>query len=466
MDELLPNLSKKAKQPLYIQLYNYIKKEILAGRIKSKEKLPSKRKLSQHLGISLNTVQAAYDQLCAEGFIERKPRQGLFVTLMEEDLSPYQMNEPKMEVIKVHEQTTIDFNSGKVDTAHFPFTLWRQLTVQSLYREQGNLFYNGDPQGEPYLRQEIAKYLFASRGVICSPDQIVIGAGTQLLIGLLCLIIGRNFTFAIENPGFHRIRTVLQDQGVNTAFIPLDYNGIDVHLLSNTDAHVAYVTPSHQFPYGMVMPISRRIELLKWAEERDAYIVEDDYDGEYRYKGKPIPSLQGLDAREHVIYLGSFSKSLIPSLRISYMVLPPALLNKYQERFMIYKQTVSRLHQDTLFQFMKEGHWERHLNRMRTLYRKKHHVLLLSINKYMKRHVKIIGEHAGLHIVLEVNNRMSEKELIESAIYVGVKIYPLSIYYTDVEKELLPKVILGFGGLSESEIEKGIQLIAEAWNIL
>ncbi|RTR34037.1 PLP-dependent aminotransferase family protein [Robertmurraya yapensis] len=467
MIELTPILDSKNRSPLYMQLADYIKTEIIAGRIKTHEKLPSKRHLSNHLRLSLNTIQASYDQLCAEGYVESKPRKGLFVTTLNQDLiiNQQQVKQFESKPNRAQENIKIDFNSGKVDLEHFPYSIWRKLTVQSLYEDQGELFNIGNPQGEENLREQIAAYLYASRGVKCDAEQIIIGAGTQVLIGLMSLIIGKEHTYALENPGFHRTRIVLQDIGVRTIPISLDGEGIDIRQLKKSDANVVYVTPSHQFPNGMIMPISRRMELLKWAEERNGYIIEDDYDGEYRYKGKPIPSMQGLSANESVIYLGTFSKSLIPSFRISYMVLPTPLLKKYQEHFTIYKQTVSRIHQDTLYRFMKDGYWQTHLNKMRTLYRKKQSALMLAIEQYLRGNVTIIGEKSGLHIVLEVKNNLGEEELIERAKNVGVKIYPLSIYYHGKSDEVGSRVLLGFGGLTESEIDAGIKLLKDAWEL-
>ncbi|MDR7075842.1 GntR family transcriptional regulator/MocR family aminotransferase [Neobacillus niacini] len=467
MIELTPVLDNKNGKPLYIQLANYIKQEILSGRIKPKEKLPSKRNLSNYLGLSLNTIQSSYEQLCAEGYVESKPRKGLFVTTFDNDLIINQRGLEKLEskTQKVQVNAKIDFNSGKVDLERFPFAVWRKLTIQSLYADQGELFYNGNPQGEHLLREQIAAHLYASRGVRCSAEQIIIGAGTQVLIGLLCMLIGKEHIYALENPGFHRTRITLQDLGVHTIHIPLDEDGLNINQLKNTNANVVYVTPSHQFPYGMIMPISRRMDLLKWAEEKKGYIIEDDYDGEYRYKGKPIPSLQGLSTKESVVYLGTFSKSLIPSLRISYMVLPSPLMKKYQEHFTIYKQTVSRVHQDTLYRFMKDGLWQSHLNKMRTLYRLKHSTLMLAINKYFGQNVTIIGEKSGLHIVLEVKNNMEEEELINTALNVGVKVYPLSIYYNGATESVGSRILLGFGGLTETEINTGIKLLKEAWKL-
>lgn len=467
MIELTPILDKESNTPLYIQLAEFIRREILAGRIKPKEKLPSKRNLAKHLGLSLNTVQGAYDQICAEGYAESRPRSGLFVKNLDHDLFQDRVSyqESVQHSTDVKEDMLMDFNSGKIDTEHFPYKAWRKLAVQSLFEDSGELFHMGHPQGEPELRRQIVKHIYASRGVRCSADQIVIGAGTQVLIGLLCLLIGREQIYAIEEPGFYRTRTVLEDLGVQVAPIPLEEDGINLKVLNQTHAHAVYVTPSHQFPLGMVMPISLRMGLLNWAEEKGSYIIEDDYDGEYRYKGKPIPSLQGLDRNGKVIYLGTFSKALIPSIRISYLVLPLSLIKKYREHYSIYKQTVSRFHQDTLYRFMKEGLWQRHLNKMRTLYRKKQHVLLAAIQSNFGDKVRVIGEHSGLHIVLEVNSRMEETELIQKAMNAGVKVYPLSIHFNEPIERREPKILLGFGALSEQEIEKGVMLLKEAWGL-
>jgi len=467
MIEITPVLDSKNGKALYIQLADYIKQEIISGRIKPKEKLPSKRNLANYLGLSLNTIQSAYEQLSAEGYVESKPRKGLFVATFDNDFIFQQKSLEKLETKtkKVQVNAEIDFNSGKIDLEHFPYAIWRKLTVQSLYEDQGELFYNGNPQGEELLREQIAAHIYASRGVRCSAEQIIIGAGTQVLIGLLCMIIGKDHLYALENPGFHRTKVTFQDFGVHTVPISLDEDGLNINELKNSAAQVVYVTPSHQFPYGMIMPVSRRMELLKWAEEKNGYIMEDDYDGEYRYKGKPIPSLQGLSTKERVVYLGTFSKSLIPSIRISYMVLPSPLMRKYLEHFTIYKQTVSRIHQDTLSRFMKEGFWQSHLNKMRTLYRKKHSTLMSAINQYFGQNVTIIGEKSGLHIVLEVKNNMVEEELISTAIAVGVKVYPLSIYDTSATGSKCSRILLGFGGLTEAEINRGIMLLKEAWKL-
>lgn len=465
MLEFTPNLDYSSEKPLYIQLSDYIKKEMIAGKIPPGEKLPSKRKLSEYLDLSINTIQAAYDQLKAEGYIESKERKGLFAVNIENEIFFDQSTSPKVikKDLAAKEKIMIDFSSGKVDLASFPYSVWRKLTAESLYEDQSELFNVGDPQGEPALREEISKYLFASRGVKCTSEQIVIGAGTQVLIGLASLLIGKNEPYALENPGFHRTRTVLQDLGITTVSIPLDENGICMEPLRASGAKVVYVTPSHQFPFGMIMPIARRMELLHWARKREGYIIEDDYDGEFRYKGRPIPSLQGLDESGRVIYLGTFSKSLIPSIRLGYLVLPPSLLRIYQQHFTLYKNTVSRLHQKTLIKFMNQGYWQRHLNRMRTLYHKKQSVLMAAIHQYMGSRVDVIGEKSGLHIVVYVKNGMSEQQLVKSALDSGIKVYPVSVYFADCSKAEESRILLGFGGLSIPDIQKGIQSLSEIW---
>ena len=466
MFEIMPAFDYTRSVPLYIQLYQYIKEEILNGTIKPGTKLPSKRKLAQYLGISQNTIQTAYEQLCAEGYVESKPRKGMFVIRIDDNLEYNQMlevNQNKSVQIEKELENIINFSSGKIDLDHFPYSTWRRLTIQSLYSDQSILLSLGDPQGDKCLREEISNYLFQSRGVRCSADQIIIGSGTQYLLILLSMLIGKCCSYGIENPGFYKARHVFKDQGIDVKPISIDENGIRIEDLKKCSVKVAYVTPSHQFPCGMVMPISRRMELLKWCEEINGYIIEDDYDSEFRYKGKPIPSLQGLDTNGHVIYMGTFSKSLIPSIRISYLVLPQSLLKKYQEHLIIYKQTVSRLHQYTLYRFMKEGYWSSHLNKMRTLYRKKENFLLSSIEKHLGENVEIIGAKSGLHILLKVKTNMPEDKLISTAYKNGVKVYPTSLYYDSYKNNESPIILLGFAGVKEAQIEEGIKMLKKIW---
>lgn len=472
MLEITPTLDISRKEPLYIQLYDYIRNEIQSGIIPPLSKLPSQRKLAEHLNVSRNTIDAAYQQLLAEGYIKAEERKGFFVDEIKNELFLPTDKGNNALCMKIH-STEIkdpppiryDFKHGNVDLIHFPYEIWRKLTIQSLYSDHSHLLLNGDPQGEISLRRHISEYLYQSRGVRCSAEQIVIGAGTQYLIGLLCCMIGREVSYGLEEPGFHRARFVLNDYGVAIKPINLDEKGISITELRKSRAKVAYVTPSHQFPFGTVMPISRRMELIEWARKVNGFIIEDDYDGEFRYQGRPIPSLQGLDKHGNVIYIGTFSKFLIPSIRLSYMVLPPSLLTLYKDKFLVYKQTVSRFHQHSLELFMENGYWERHINKVRNIYKKKRAVLLTAIKNIMGEQVQVIGAEAGLHVLLKPNNHMSEDELIESAEKKGVKVYPVSIYYKNPLSSQSPKVLLGFSGLSENEIYEGITLLQRAWAI-
>lgn len=470
MLEITPALDNSKEEPLYIQLYEYIRNEIQSGKIPPLSKLPSQRKLAEYLKVSRNTIDAAYQQLIAEGYIHNEARKGLFVVELKNDL--FLPSNKRMTALLIENDSTdnkqqhsirYDFKHGDVDLIHFPYEVWRKLTMQSIYIDQSHLFLYGDPQGEISLRRLIAEYLYQSRGVQCSAEQIVIGAGTQYIINLLCCMIGRQVPYGLEEPSYHRVRFVFENHEVEIKPIPLDEKGISINELRKSGAKVVYVTPSHQFPIGTVMPISRRMELIEWAREENGFIIEDDYDGEFRYQGKPIPSLQGLDHYGNVIYVGTFSKTLIPSIRMSYMVLPPSLSARYKEKFFVYQQTVSRLHQHSLKLFMENGHWERHVNRVRNIYKKRRAALLTAIKHIMGDQVQVIGAEAGLHVLLEPNNHMSEEELIKSAEKEGVKVYPVSIYYENPPANQSSKVLLGFAGLSENEIYEGITLLRRAW---
>jgi len=455
------------EEPLYCQLYNYIKGEIQNGNILATTKLPSQRSLAKHLHLSRNTVDAAYQQLVAEGYVVSKEREGLYVVELESDYfqtSHVKFDQTQLKQNREQEPADMkyDFSYGDINLKDFPYKIWRKLTMQSLDEEHGHLFFYGDTQGELPLRTYIAKYLYEARGVKCTAEQIVIGAGLQFLTSIACNLIGRNDLFAMEDPGYYRVRYLLQDHEIRMKPIPLDDQGINIASLKNSSVKAVYVTPSHQFPIGTVMPISRRLELLEWAKEEAAYIIEDDYDGEFRYAGKPIPALQGLDSHDRVIYMGSFSKSLIPSIKLSYMVLPRPLIDLYRNNN-YYVQTVSRLHQHTLQLFMESGHWERHLNKSRNNYKKRYEALITAIHRIWGDSVNIYGASSGLHLLLEPNNNMSERELIETAKAKGVKVYPTSIFYATPPVNQPAKVLLGFANLAEAEIEKGMELLKIAW---
>lgn len=463
---MILNLNTFSKIPMYVQIYKHIIKEIQTGRFQAGEKLPSKRKLAVDLNISQQTVESAYQQLIAEGYVESRPRSGIYVASLPETdwpLSPPLRTSKEAIMNPVREPAEIDFSHGKIDLSSFPLPLWRRLTNETFQHSDDSIFLNGDPLGELKLREEIASHLYQARGVVCQAEQVIIGAGTQYLLHLIHTLLGRHTRYGIENPGFHRTRAVWDNAEALYVPVPLDEEGVIINKLQEQNIEAVYITPSHQFPLGNIMPVKRRIELLQWASQNNSFIIEDDYDGEFRYEGKPIPALQGLPyGNEHVIYLGTFSKTLLPSLRLSYMVLPYTLMLKFQKQLQIYKQTVSRLHQETLYLFMKKGHWQTHLNKMRTKYRKKQHQLIQTIHSYFGEKIQIRGENSGLHVLLEIKSAVSETELIELAAENQVIVYPVSHYYAE-GKSPVPTVLLGFGGLNESEIEEGIRRLKEAW---
>lgn len=466
MKDIIINLDRNSNEPLYIQLYKYIREEIKANKLKKGTKLPSIRYLADYLNISKITVDNAYQQLLVEGYIESRERSGMYVNQIEEVLSPpLEVNKISISPTPSFNNIKYDFHYGSIDTESFDFNIWRKLTSKVLKSSKGEILQYGDPQGEFGFREEIVNYLRLSRGVLCSSSQVIITSGTHNSLQLLCELIDYDDkSIAIENPGWNNSKFVFQKNNFKIIPTPLDKDGICLKTLIETSPKFVYVTPSHQFPSGIVMPITRRQNLLKWAKNTKAFIIEDDYDSEFRYIGRPIPSLQALDDDDCVIYLGTFSKSLAPSLRISYIVLPNKLLDKYKENISICEQPTSRLDQKTIQLFMSNGYWERHIQKMRKVYSKKYNTLIKSIEDYLNDTVRLIAGNAGLHILIEIRNGMSEDMIIQNTEMAGVKIYPASKYWITPNNLEYPIFLIGFGGLSENEIRDGIELLGKVLN--
>lgn len=464
MDSLTINLNNNSNIPLYIQLYDFIKDEIQTGKMVSNSKLPSKRKLSKYLEISQNTVESAYDQLITEGYIISLPRKGYYVSELQEVINIKSKKEYINEKSSKKKPYKYEFYSSRVDIEGFPYTVWRRIYKEVLTEDNNELLQIGHSQGDRNLRKAINNYLRFSRGVNSNIDNLIIGAGTEYLIQIIINILGRNKRFSVEEPGYYKIKKILKINGVNPIPIPIDNQGVNVDRLRESNSEVIHITPSHQFPTGIIMPINRRIQILNWANEsKERYIIEDDYDSEFRFEGKPIPALQSLDNKGKVIYLGTFSKCFSPSERIAYMVLPDELMKIYRKDFSFLACTVSRSAQQALVRFIEEGYFERHLNKMRNIYKRKREFLVSLIKKNLKD-VEIIGTNSGLHLLLKVNNGMSEKELIESAGEKGVRILGLSNSYLSNLKER-NTVFLGYANLKYDEIEEAIILLKEAWNL-
>lgn len=502
MNEMTFPLRTDGTQCLYEQIYEYIKNEIRAGKLLSGEKLPSTRFLAEYLQVARSTVDYAYGQLLSEGYIESRPCRGYYVCSMEDLFQLGSMAGP----VKVEKQVgdgayagqgsrmepevwsdlsgedgtwrggkeagrdrgavwtdiKVDFSPYEIDMSGFPFGVWKKITKNILTYANSDLFARGEPQGDHGLRQTIAKYLHSSRGVNCRPEQIIVGAGNDYLLMLLEKILGRHVTIAMENPTYKRSYHIFRSFAYPIVTVDMDEAGMRADKLEQTGAKTAYVMPSHQFPTGTVMPIGRRMELLKWADGGpDRYLIEDDYDSEFRFRGKPIPALQASDRHAKVIYMGTFSKAIAPAIRISFMVLPDALLERYLRNCSFYSCTVSRIDQSILNAFMRDGYFERHLNKMRKLYRDKHELLLECLQPFGGQFA-ISGENAGLHILLEAKNKLTERELCARAAASGVRVYGLSESMVE-EGADSASVLLGFGGLSREKIIEGTAILAQAW---
>ena len=465
MDMLIFKLEKNSKKPLYEQLYAGMKDAIITKQIEVGTKLPSKRKLADFLNISQTTVEIAYGQLLAEGYIASKPRIGFFVEEIDE-LPFIENKQPKKDLearLKAAEPYRFNFHPGKIDAESFPFAIWRKYAKDLFDISSKEYLQVGEPQGEYELRFEIAHYLYQSRGIICNPEQIVIGSGTEHLLPMILRLIEADSKIALENPGYSAIpRIHLKNKAVPIA---VDEDGLIVEELEKTDANIVYITPSHQFPTGAVLSAARRTHLLNWASKAaNRYIIEDDYDSEFRYIGKPIPALQGMDQNDKVIYLSTFTKSLMPSLRVAYFVLPASLLQSYKEILGYYSATVPRFDQHILANFMKDGHFSKHLNRMRKIYRKKHDRLTNTFESIYPT-VSITGYHAGMHILISVPLDKTEQELKQLARDNGIAIYPVTDYLLKPIHYPQPTFLLGFGGLALEEIEPAIHGLMSCFGI-
>ncbi|MBQ7847851.1 MAG: PLP-dependent aminotransferase family protein [Clostridia bacterium] len=458
------------QQPLYIQLYSAVKELILKGALKEGEKLPSKRSLSAHLKISVITVENAYGQLLDEGYIRSKAGSGYYVEKLPRASRALPAHaSPKEELQASAPQKTpnypYNFSTKGTDTRSFPFSVWRKLSRQVLSLPPEELLAPCPSGGVMALRCAIAEYLEDFRALKVDPRQIIVGAGSEYLLGLIIQLLGRSRTYGIEDPGYHKVSAIFKEHGAPCVAIPLDRQGACPDSKNLPD--VLHITPAHHFPTGICMPAGRRREVLALMEESGGYIIEDDYDSEFRYKGQIIPTLAAGDRRGRVIYLSTFTKLLAPSMRISYMILPPALLEEYNKRLSFYACTVPVFEQLTLAAFIKEGYFERHINRMKKLYKKRRDALISSIERSpLSSFCKIEGAEAGLHLLLRVSNGMEEQELVTRAKAQGVFLSALGDYRlhgTAPEKTHRPAVILGYTSIDEECIAQSIKKLEKAW---
>ena len=455
--------------PLYIQLYNYFKTEIEENRLKQGEKLPSIRGLAKSLSISKITVEKAYQQLVSEGYIENCDRSRYTVNkldgFIDKPIMPLSDNLLENPITIQNNSILYDFSSGEMDIDGFDFSLWKRYISKAFLHKERLVSY-GNIKGEIELRTEISKYIQKSRGVYTHPSQIIIGAGVQNLLSILCSILKlEHNSIAFEEPGFKNGRRIFADNAFTIKPIKMKQDGIDMEELAASGETLVYVSPSHQFPTGYIMPIRRRNQLLHWAKQNNGTIIEDDYDSEFRYYGRPIPALKGLDTGKNVVYLGSLSKIIPPSIRISYMVLPDNFLDSYQRKSSLYNQAASTIEQLALAQFMSDGHLERQIRKLRKLYHEKSRLFFDAIKNILGDAVEVKENESGLHTILTVKSNLQARQLVERALKHGCRVAPVEDYYWEVAPEKLPQIILYFSKIPSDEMKNAIQCLKDAWLI-
>ena len=449
-------LNPQSVVPLYQQLYLAVKNAIEAGHLKKGEKLPSIRKLAADLQLSCTTVEAAYQQLCVEGYLAARPQRGYFI-LPAPKSGPGQKIPPKIAAPEQGPKIDYNFGTDSVDSSCIDIKIWQRHIRDVLNRQEVIASY-GDHQGERELREALSAYSYGVRGVVASPEQIVIGAGTQPLLSILCgLLKGENGCVALEEPGFAQAEQVFSDCGMEVLRLPADDSGIDMDALQSSGAKLVFVSPSGRVQTGAGIPISRRYELLEWARSTGGILIEDDYNGELRYNARPIPAMQGMDGGQNVVYIGSFSKLLLPSVRIGYMALPALLLERYRTRAGRYNQTASKVEQLALSRYIREGQLERQLRKLRKLYAAKSASLIRALQEAFGSRAELLLQETPLCLILTLRTAADAGELCALAARSGVRVMP-------VESNGPPKIMLGFAGIPLRDIEPAVLRLKDAWS--
>lgn len=443
---------------LYEYLYKCIKNDILQGNIRAGEKLPSKRTFAKNLGISVITVENAYEQLIAEGYIYSIPKKGFYVTDLKKEVETEKKTVTK-EMVPITGGESgyfADFTSNQTQSELFPFTVWTRMIREVLGENQIQLMTNPPCGGIYPLRGAIAKYLKEFRGMTVLPEQIIIGAGTEYLYGLLIQLLGTDKIYAVENPGYRKIAKIYRSWKVACEYIDMDEEGVQIGELQRKRVDILHISPSHHYPTGIVMPVSRRYELLGWAAKSNShYIIEDDYDSELRLGGQPIPTMQSIDVSDRVIYMNTFTKTLASTVRISYMILPPPLLEQFYERLSFYSCSVSNFEQYTLGKFIEEGFFEKHINRLRNHYHKKRDILLGAIRESrLGDLVHISGEEAGVHFLMEIQTEKEEEEFLTCAQTQGIRLSPLSAHYHNRETERKNVYVMNYSSVQMEDTQE------------
>ena len=455
-------LKKAPGLPLYESLYRCIREDILSGKLPIGEKLPSKRALADHLEVSKVTVEGAYAQLLAEGYIRSEEKIGYFVEETDH-LRPIPIPASPPQPETPHFPVDLTSNAA---TQGFPFTVWMRLQRQVMLDYGDKLLSPLPTQGYPELRQAIAEHLAAFRNMQVDPGNILIGAGTDFLYNLLIQLLGRDKRYAVEDPGYRKIRQVYTAGGVETVLAPMDAEGVIPEGLEQ--AQVLHCSPSHHFPTGIVTPAKRRQQLLEWAcSGPERYIIEDDYDSEFRFHAHPLPALQTMDRSGRVIYINTFSKTLAPSIRISYMSLPEHLMERFRRELGFYSCTVPSFEQYTLARFLSEGHFEKHINRMRKFYRsRRNRVIEALTNSSFAHRITILEQDAGLHFLLRVDTALSDRELVAHCAAAGIRVRCLGDYYEGRVPVWAERcLVINYSGLREEALEPALNCLGNPLEI-
>ncbi|MGN0181790.1 MAG: PLP-dependent aminotransferase family protein [Candidatus Ornithomonoglobus sp.] len=457
------SFSDLGSESLYEHLYGCIKNDILSGKLRPGTKLPSKRTFAKNLGISTITIENAYALLISESYVYSIPKKGYFVSDINISVIP-EPKETEDEGERGADSFVADFVGNNTLHTLFPFATWAKLMRGVLSERQPELMIKSPGGGITELRSAIAEHLYQFRGMRVHPSQIIIGSGTEYLYGLIIQLLGKDKIFAVEDPGYNKIAKVYGANGVDYRYVPLDENGVDINALKDSGADILHISPSHHFPTGIVTPISRRYELLSWAAEKPThFIIEDDYDSEFRLSGHPIPPLRSIDVTDKVIYMNTFSKSLASTIRISYMVLPRTLADKFYKELGFYSCTVSTFEQYTLAEFINGGYFGNHINRIRRYYREERDELLklIASNKAFSG-TEILEKDSGLHFLLHLDTELSDEELVRSARRQGINISCLSQYYHNKSEAAEHTLVINYSGIAKEKTDEAVTLLGRA----
>ena len=447
-------LDTTGKTPLYEQLYRALKEDILTGVIAGGEKLPSGRMLAEHLNISRITVENAYEQLVTEGYLVSRPRSGYYAETLEALPAAVPLDRVAPPAVSAAPPT--------VSAGQFPFSIWARL-MRGVLLDQHDLLLQPPPNtGLAELRQAIAGMLRRSRGMEVSPENIVIGAGAEYLYNILIQLLGKELRYGLENPGHRKIRQVYEANGVAVCSVLLDESGVSPGALADSHANVLHFSPGHQYPTGVVMPIARRRQLMNWVGSAETrWLIEDDYDSEFRFSGKPVPSMFSMDTLGRVIYLNTFSRTITPALRISYMILPDALMAQYRQKLGFYSCTVPSMEQLTLARFLDEGYFEKHVSRMKRHYRLlRDRLLHLLCQSPRAERMTVQGDEAGLHFLLRLQTDLPDREIEQRLTENGIRAAALRHYAVELPDEAVKsRVVLPYADLAETDLPKLVAVL-------